>query len=416
MRDLTPPEAAGLSAILETCKKVFESYGFVPIDTPALEPFELFASKGGLGEGVRDEVYAFKDKSGRELALRFEFTASLARYVSNNQGMPRPFKRYQMGKVWRYDNPQALRYREFSQADIDIVGSSSPLADAECIAAACDCLLALGIKDFIVRVNSRKLLDEILEKRGIPKDKVADVFRTIDKLGKVSEENIAAELSQKEIDPKKVMDITRIKGSNTEVMTALSKVSGKSTAIDELQKLLEYAEMLGIEKSIKIDPSLVRGLDYYTSLVFEIAVGAGKVSFGGGGRYDNLMKSLGGPDLPATGISFGIDRLLEVAKPQLQRPPRVFVSSVSDAQQAKAVEIARKLRSAGLIAVVDLDGRKLSKQFEYADEISADWTVIVGEKELKSGNVKVRNMSSGDERDIPLADIHLWAKSIAGGK
>ncbi len=182
-RDLPPGDMKRRNRIVQTIRGVYESYGFQPLETPAFESWELLSRKGGGGDAIRDEIYYFKDKSGRELGLRFDLTVPLARFVASNPQLPKPFKRYQIGRVWRYDNPQAGRFREFWQADVDTVGSSSVEADAECLAAVADALRALGLKDFRVRVNNRELLASLVKKFGL-EGMSAKIFRVLDKMGK----------------------------------------------------------------------------------------------------------------------------------------------------------------------------------------------------------------------------------------
>jgi histidyl-tRNA synthetase len=195
MRDFLPEEAVKFNWLIEVVKSTFEKYGFEPLFSPAVENFELLSAKGGLGEAVKNEIYYFKDKSERELGLRFDLTMPLARIASSNPQLPKPFKRYQIERVWRYDNPQAMRYREFWQADIDTVGSYYLVADAECLACVCEILDKLGFKDYLIRVNSRRLIEKLLEK-NIGKEKIQDGLRILDKLDKKGIEWVKIELSK----------------------------------------------------------------------------------------------------------------------------------------------------------------------------------------------------------------------------
>ena len=204
-RDITQEQARKLWKIIEICREVFESFGFEPLFTPAFEKFEILAAKGGLGEGVKEEIYYFQDKAGRELGLRFDLTMPLARFVAANPQIPKPFKRYAIAPVWRYDNPQRLRYREFWQADIDIVGSSSLLADIECLVCACEVLKKLGIKDFFVRVNNRVLIENLL--KPFAGEKVKETFRIIDKLDKIGKDGVKKELEQIGVNAEKILEI-----------------------------------------------------------------------------------------------------------------------------------------------------------------------------------------------------------------
>jgi histidyl-tRNA synthetase len=389
-RDLMPEDAARMQKVVEIVRAVFERYGFRPLVTPAFENFELLAAKGGLGEGVKDEIYYFKDKSNRELGLKFDLTMPLARVVSSNPQIPKPFKRYAIERVWRYDNPQALRYREFWQADVDIVGSKSLDADAEVIAVACKVLEELGFKDFKIRLNDRRLLDNFLKTIGV--GNAMDVFRSVDKLDKVGEEGVEKELKEKGLKDQKIKEIFRFLNSGSK---------------KEFKPLMEKLAAYGCEKYMEADFSLVRGLEYYTGVVFEISLDA-NVSCGGGGRYDNLIKAVGGMDLPATGISLGLDRILEVMKERKmfdwKTTTEVFVANVGNTEK-DAIKISEELRKEGLQSQTNVMEWNLDKQLEYADKIGVPYVVIVGEKELKAKKLKLRDMKSKKEEELVLKDI-----------
>jgi len=413
MRDLLPAEAARFQWMVETCRTVYERFGFQPLQTPAMEPFELLAAKSG--EAVRDEIYAFKDKGDREIALRFELTASLARVVANNPNLPKPFKRFQIGPVWRYSNPQSLRWREFWQADVDTVGSDSVLADVECLQVAAECMKELGFDDFKIRVNNRKLIEDFMLLKGISKDSIIDAFRSIDKLEKIGEASVVAELSQKGIDGEKLMPILKLKG-NSKILTMFDneKLSedGKK-CISELRELLELARQLGIDKWLEVDLCLMRGLDYYTGLVYEIALQGAGVSVGGGGRFNRLVADLGGPEMPATGISLGLDRLFELLPRSPTLKPLVYIAAVSDSVRVQVAKLAQQLRVTGCRCATDVAGKNLTKQLTYADNIGAEYAIIIGERELSSGIFKVRDMTAKTETEKNMNELELWVKTLA---
>jgi len=408
-RDLPPEEAKRYETFLELFRRTAERCGFLPLDTPAFESFELLAAKGGLGEAVRDEIYYFKDKGERELGLRFDLTVPLARFFTNNPSLPKPFKRYQTGKVWRYDNPQAMRWREFWQADVDIIGSGSMLADVECLAVAVDCLKSIGFKDFTIRLNNRKLMEYLFERVGVPKAKILEVFKAVDKLDKLGEEKVRNELDAASVNSDPIFKILKSKGSNEDLLAKVRKEYGNCDGLKELESLLGFAAQLGIADFIRIDLDLMRGLEYYTGPVFELALGKSKVSCGGGGRYDNLVKLYGGPDSPATGFSLGIDRVMAVATEegllQAQVAAKVFVASVNDEVRREVMGIAARLRAAGISADYDISERKLSKQMEYASSLKIPYVIVIGPEELKSKSAKLRDMLSGKERQIKLAEL-----------
>ncbi|HIQ50037.1 MAG TPA: histidine--tRNA ligase [Nanoarchaeota archaeon] len=410
--DLTPPkgtkdiasdQAKKLWKIIETCKQVFESFGFEPLFTPAFEKFEILSAKGGLGEAVKEEIYYFKDKAGRELGLRFDLTMPLARFVSANPQIPKPFKRYAIAPVWRYDNPQRLRYREFWQADIDIVGSSSILADVECLACVCEVLNKLEIKNFKIRVNNRVLIENLL--KPYAGNKIKQVFRIIDKLDKIGEECVKKELEEIDINSEKIMEI---------ITMDISEINQKGK--EEIEKLFELASFYGIEKFLKIDLSLVRGLDYYTSLVYEIYIEKENLSFGGGGRYDNLIEILSSRKIPATGISLGITRLMEILSNDFfkkQRKLKFLVTVLENSMLKYYIEICKAIRDQGFICEFDVMERNLRKQLDYANSKAFDFVIFFGKKEKEKNVIKLRNMQTGEEKEIPFQDIRCLSKYIS---
>ncbi len=373
-RDIYGEEALKMKITIDKISQIFQSYGFEPLYTPAFEHFEILSAKGGLGEAVKDEIYFFEDKSGRALGLRFDLTMPLARFISSNPQIPKPFKRYVIAPVWRYDNPQRLRYREFWQADVDIVGSKSILSDLEVLNVAIDVLESLEI-DFEIRVNDRTLLEKLFSEYNEEQRK--EIFRTIDKLDKIGKDGVLKELEEK--------------GFDKSVLERIENVDERTEKLDEL---FSIAEDIGIVDKLEFDPFLVRGLDYYTSLVFEINAGVG-VSVGGGGRYDNLTKIFG-RDLPATGISIGLSRILPLINKDFNIR-RVFIPIISRNLLPKYYYIARQLRKKGVIVEVDVSERDLRKQLNYANSKGFDFTVFYGEEEDKKGVVKIRDMKSGEE-------------------
>lgn len=400
-RDFLPEKARKLQKIIEICKSVFEKYGFSPLYTPAFENFSLLSAKGGLGEAVKDEIYYFKDKAQRELGLRFDLTMPLARIVAANPQLQKPFKRYSIDRVWRYDNPQKLRYREFWQADIDIVGSASLEADAECLAAVCECLEKLGFEDFKIRVSNRKIIEGFIESIGIKNS--SDIFNTIDKLNKIGESGVTKELLEKKIDASKIKMIMNFIIRNEAGPFAASERF--QSGMNEIEYLFDIMNNFEYRKYLEKDFSLVRGLEYYTSLVYEISVGL-NVSIGGGGRYDSLI-GLFGKETPATGISLGLDRILEIMEEKKlfkeKKEMNIFIAAASDSVRSEAVGICQKLRGAGLRSEFDLMSRSLAKQMEYAQNF--DFVVIVGEKELKKKSAKLRDMRTGKEKLVKIANL-----------
>ena len=425
-RDIMQKDAENVEKLLDVVRSIFRRFGFSPLFTPAFEDFNLLSVKGGLGEGVKDDIYYFKDKSNRELGLRFDLTMPMVRVVATNPQIKKPFRRYAIGRVWRYDQPQAMRYREFWQADVDIVGAESAVADAECLAVACECLEQLGFKNFYVRVNNRKMLQSVFESAFEidNADKIKDVFRSIDKLDKIGEEGVEKELNEKGVKPKqikKMMKFLETKGSNDVVLKKLSKIYGDVDGLVELRELIKYSKQMKIAKRVKIDVSMVRGLDYYTGSVFEVELGEG-VSCGGGGRYDALIQNVGGPEIPATGISLGISRIFQIMKDKemfgklSNGMPSVFVANVDEDVFDEALKIAAKLRKKEIPTQTDSAGRNLGKQLEYADAVEVDYVVIVGKDELKEGKLTLKDMVAKSEDKLTLSDVIKKLKSKNKGK
>jgi histidyl-tRNA synthetase len=399
MRDFLPELAVKKQFIEDACRKAFEKYGFLPLETPVVEEFGLLAKKGSGGEAVKDEIYYFKDKGKRELGLRFDLTVPLARVVASNPQIPKPFKRYQIADVYRYDRPGASRYRKFTQADIDIVGSSSIIADFECIAIAIEILDGLGLK-FKIRLNNRKLLEEIALACSVSKDCVNQCFRCIDKLDKIGKEGVARELKEKGIGTKILLAIEK-KG-----FVDAKKMLKQTEGLSELGGLLALLEKEGLEKFVEVDLSLARGLEYYTGNVFEIAVEGGP-SVGGGGRYDNLVAAYGGQPTPAVGISLGVDRLLDVLEERLaaRAGARIFVVPVGREMAEQGLELVQKIRALGIPASMDLNSRGISKNLDYACKMGIPFVAILGENEAKEKCFTLKDMKAGKEQKVKIANL-----------
>lgn len=411
-RDFLPEEMYRRNWVLERIREVYEAYGFEPLGTPAFESWELLKVKSGAD--VVNQIYYFKDKSDRELGLRFEWTASLARVVAAHRELQMPFKRYAMGPVWRYENPSEKRYREFWQADADIVGVSDPLADAEVLAAAVTCLEKMGFDSFIIKLNDRRILEAFVKKAGVSDELVLDAIRAVDKLAKIGRGEVVGELVKqglRETDAKKLLDDLSVSGTPQEVLQRAQELLQDSPKGLEgclaLEKMSRYAESFGYSEFLVVELNLARGLDYYTGPVFEVSA-KGYEDYGsiaGGGRYDEIIELFGGDAAPATGISFGIDRLVSLLEAKngfrdVRLGIDVLVAPTSEKMQDAAIEIAQELRKAGKSTLIDLLGRRLSKQLDYANKKQVRNVVIVGERELTEGKVTVRDMMTGDQAEV----------------
>jgi histidyl-tRNA synthetase len=394
-RDFLPKEMAIRRKIYEKLREVLERYGYGEVWTPAFEDFELLAKKSG--PDIEKEIYVFTDKAGRKLGLRFDPTVPICRIVSSDSSLPKPIKFYYITNMWRYDEPQAGRFREFWQAGAELIGSSKPEADAEILAIVSDCLKALGVKEFYFVVNSRKIVENLVKEAGIPESKKFDVFRAVDKLSKFGEDSVRKELER--------IDVKKESIDKLFMLIKSKRVSEKEEK--DLEEIKNVAGKMGV-KNIKIDYSTVRGIDYYTGFVFETFIkGFEKIgSVASGGRYDSLIGLYGGQDLPATGFGMGIDRLLEILKiDEKYSQVKVFVASVNDKVRENATEIVQKLRENRIKTDFDLMGRSLTKQLEYADSLGIPYVLIVGEKEIKTKKFKLRDMQKKVEKEMELEEI-----------
>lgn len=402
-RDLPPEDMIARNEVLGIIKKIYESYGFQPLETPALENWDVLSSKGTGGREIIDQTYNFKDKSGRRIGLRYDLTVSLARFISMNKQLQTPFKRYQYGKAWRYEEIKRGRYREFYQFDIDTVGTASMIADAEIIACTIECIDALGFKKAVIRINSRKLLDYLLQSAGVGKPKITDALRAIDKLDKIGINGVKKELKQRGISDesnRKIIRFLGISGKADGVLKRVEKDFGSCEGIKDLKELVKYLKMMGFSSGYEIDLSLARGMEYYTGPVFEISYGE-IGSIGGGGRYDKMIGIFADREIPATGISLGIDRITELRKSRKNTVTDVFIAFVGDTLK-QALKIRRNMMKKGLNIEVDLVGRSLSKQFDYANKQGIPKVIVVGEKDLKKGFVTEKDMKTGKQKRLKL--------------
>ncbi len=394
MRDFLPEEMIAREQVLEQVVRVFRLYGFRPLDTPALEYMSTLRAMSG--EEIAGQIFKIEDD---EIGLRFDLTVPLAR-IASNSAIPKPFKRYCISTVWRKEEPQKGRMREFWQADADIIGSKSMRSEAELLKIANSALLALGFEKPRFLLNNRKILDALAAKIGFESEKEI-VFRLLDKMDKLGKEKVREDL-EKLVGKEKgdmLFDALTAEGTNAEKIAAAKKISEGGAG--ELEEIVANANGLDVE----VDFFLVRGLGYYTGPVFEIKLGNEIGSVGGGGRYDNLLALYGQGDY-ATGISLGIERLMYLiekmdAKEKCGKKTytKVFVASVKGFYVQSAA-IAEEFRKNGIAAEVDLNERNLGKQFDYANSLGINYVAIVGEKEAKEGKITLRDMETGEEKMV----------------
>lgn len=426
MRDLFGKEMRIRNYLVKTAVEVFELFGYEPLDSPVMESWQTLSAKGG--EEVEAETFKFTDKGDREVGLRFDLTVPLARIAATNPHLPKPFKRYAIGKAWRYDRPQAGRYREFEQADVDIIGGSSAIADAEVVLVALEFLRRIFGKKYVIRINNRKVLKGLTENAGVNDDLAHECFRAIDKLDKIGKEGVLKELAERGIGKKStefLIKAIEISGNDQAALDEFRKLMGRSAigleGVDELELMFNVFREAGVSGEVLFDMSLARGLDYYTGPVFEGRyLGRPKVgSILGGGRYDHLIGRFGGEPTPATGISLGIGRLIDVLLPKKGMDdliPRldVFIAPISEPLIPMAISIQQALVRLNVSAEVDLMGRSLKKQFEAADARDARYTLIVGQRDVEQGEISLRDMKSKETMQIKIADAANAIKDKVG--
>ncbi|MHA1216167.1 MAG: histidine--tRNA ligase [Candidatus Thorarchaeota archaeon] len=417
MRDLMVPEILVQDYLVETAVRVFRQFGYEPLDSPVMELWETLSAKGG--EEVEAETFKFKDKGDREVGLRFDLTVPLARIVASNPTLPKPFKRYAIGKAWRYDRPQAGRYREFMQADVDVVGSASPAADAEVVLVALEFLRRVLGSDYVIKINSRKVLKGLTERANVPDGLAHECFRAIDKLDKIGVDGVRKELHQRGIGAEGsdfLLEAIKISGSGRSTLDEFQEVLGDSTigqeGVEELELMADIFAEAGVEFLVQFDLSLARGLDYYTGPVFEGRY-LGKPAVGsvlGGGRYDKLIEKFGGPPTPATGISLGISRFIDILMARgkgEELMPRldIFVAPIKRPMLRYAVRFQQELIRAGFSCEVDLMERSLKKQLERADAKRARLVLIVGPRDIAENRVSLRDMVTKETVEVPTKSI-----------
>ena len=415
-RDMLAGEMLPREQMIRTIQGVYEGYGFTPLSTPALERHATLTGKyGDEAEGL---MYKLTDHGGRLLAMRYDLTVPLARVVAQHRNdITLPYRRYQVGNVWRGESPQAGRFREFMQFDADTVGTTSTLADTEVVAMMSDTMDALGAKA-VVKVNNRRILDGLVDRAGIDDEQGARTLITaIDKHDKIGKENVLEEVEASFGTPttRLVDQYLGITGTSEEQLQSMDRLLGKSPAAQEgIANLRDVFGMLsssGYESDrIRFDPTIARGLNYYTGIIYETTLTdlpqIGSVC--SGGRYDNLVAQLGGPDIPAVGTSVGVDRLFTALQRlgkfgEVKTPSQVLV--VNFGQPKVSMQVATELRRAGIPTEAFPDPAKLGKQYKRANETGIPYVVAVGDSELAEGTAALKNMSTGEQVIVPRSEV-----------
>ncbi|MCG2719663.1 MAG: histidine--tRNA ligase, partial [Nanoarchaeota archaeon] len=387
--------------VMKKLETWFKSYAYQKMETPVFEYLEVLTKKSGE---IENEIYTFKDKSGRDLALRFDLTVPLARVISSNSFLKKPFKRYCISRVWRYENPQFGRFREFWQADVDIVGLDTMECEVELLDLATKVCEDFGFKNYLIHLNNRKILGAFVRLAGIKPEKINDVFISLDKLDKIGSKGVKNEFLSRKLTKKNYdnfMENIKLEGSNHEKLNYLSNLFqndeiGKE-GVEEIKQIIYALEKLNLGNKVFIDLTLVRGLGYYTGPIFEIKskdVDVG--SFAGGGRYDDLIGLYGKESVPAVGVSFGLERFIEILKNinfKFESPTKMFIASIGNWDiKLEAMRIADKLRKKPFREIeTNLSSKSLKKQLDYANKIGAKKVIIVGEKDIKEKKVTIKD-------------------------
>jgi len=426
-RDYLPEAMMPRERLIEVARQVYRRYGFSPIDTPALEYLEILAGKGG--EETDKQLYRFQDHGGRWVGLRFDLTVPLARFVAQHAAeLPVPFKRYHIGPVWRGENTQRGRYREFVQCDFDTIGTRSVAADIETILVINDLMRAIGLERFTIRVNHRGILSGLLERLGLA-DRQIVILRALDKLDKIGPDGVGREMAEsagastEQI--RQILALAELAGPNDALLNQVEPLVTGSTvgqeAVARLREVLGGLRAAGVtEERVRLHLSLARGLDYYTGIVFETLLdelpGIGSVC--SGGRYDNLAGLYTSQDWPGVGASLGLDRLLAAMEAlgrleKVATPAPIFIAYFDKERLADYLRLAAALRAAGLGVELYSDPKKLSQQLKYADRRGFRLAVIAGSEEFAAGVCQLKDLLRQTQQTVPLEpDAHTLIHCI----
>ncbi|MBC7900918.1 MAG: histidine--tRNA ligase [Saprospiraceae bacterium] len=448
MRDFLPSDVRKRNYVIGIIKEVYESYGFEPLETPAVENIETLMGKYGeegnqlifkilkrgekLAGSLESEVSSLKSESPStdsrlqtpdslsDLALRYDLTVPLARVVAHHKNeLPKFFKRYQIQPVWRADRPARGRFREFYQCDVDAIGSKSMAVEAELMLAVSEILTRLGFEDFVIRLNHREVLRDLLDTAGIGPEKHGDALVSIDKLDKIGPEGVEKELTGRGISDESIKIILDLfqktraildegGDSNRTVLSNLINIVSNDV-LTELGHIIKFSQ----KAKIIIDPSLARGLSYYTGAIMEINVPDLTGSLGGGGRYDGLIGMFGKEQIPACGFSLGLERILVVMDERNMFPPEIAASNSADVMVTiwnedsigESLKLANELRQQGLRVTVYPEADKLGKQLKYADSINVPFACILGDEEKQQGKVQLKDMNSGEKFVLTVSEV-----------
>ncbi len=415
-RDYLPDTMIPRERLIETARRVYRSYGFAPIDTPALEHLEILTGKGG--EETDKQLYRFQDAGGRWVGMRFDLTVPLARFVAEHiHELGTPFKRYHIAAVWRGENTQRGRYREFMQCDFDTIGTRALTADIETALVIHDLFRALGFEQFTIRVNNRQVLTGLLESLDLA-DRSGSILRALDKLAKIGPQGVGAELQDSagltHAQAERVLELAELSGTNTEILRQLEPLVAASETgrrgAAQLAELIHAVQGAGVAaERLQLDVSIARGLDYYTGTVFETFLDAlpGIGSVCSGGRYDNLAELFTKQELPGIGASLGLDRLLAALEElglieKVATPAPVFVPLFAPDRLADYLRLAARIRAAGFGVELYPEPKKLGQQLKYADRRGFRLALIIGDNEWAQARCQLKNLATGTSQEIEL--------------
>ncbi len=429
-RDFLPDQMIAREQLIETARRVYRSYGFVPIDTPALEYAEILLGKGG--DESDKQVFRFTDQGNRDVAMRFDLTVPLARYAAQHiQELGTPFRRYHIGPVWRGERPARGRYREFMQCDFDTIGTASNAADIETLLVINDLLEALGVERFTVRVNNRKVLNGFLEKNDL-QGQAAAVLRCLDKLDKTGRDAVTVEMQERvgltADNAARVLDMAELTGTPEEILGQLDGIlQGNETGqegLSNLQDLFRTVRACGLpEERVRLDTSIARGLDYYTGTIYETVLRdlpeIGSVC--SGGRYDNLAALFTSQQLPGVGASLGLDRMLAAMEEMGMTEKSstladVLITMFSQEYVVEYQQVARLLRQAGIGAEVYPEPKNIGRQMKYASRRGFPVALIAGGDELAAGTWQVKGLECGTQREVSTEQLVDAVKGFLGGR
>jgi histidyl-tRNA synthetase len=429
-RDYPPALMIPRERLMETAREVYRSYGFAPIDTPAIELTEVLLAKVESGAEINKQLYRFKDAGDRDVALRFDLTVPLARFVAQHYTeLGLPFKRYHLGTVWRGESPQAGRFREFMQCDFDTIGTLSNAADVEIALVIHDLFVALGFDRFEIRVNNRLVLNGLLAQLGL-EGKTSALLRSLDKLAKIGRDKVVEEMGREAgvsaAQAAQVIALAETTGTNADVLDQLDRRFADNAeankGVANLREMVAVFQTAGVpEGRLRVDPSICRGLDYYTGTVYETFL-FDKEEIGSvcsGGRYDNLAGSYTKQSLPGVGASLGLDRLLAAMEAlgvvqESATPAPVLVLQFDATRYGDYQRMARTLRAAGIGTEVYPDAKKLGQQFQYAERRGFRVALIAGGDEFAKGEWKVKDLAKREERTVDGSGVVSAVKELLG--